>query len=211
MNALVAERSRSQRNRSPSFLKVECKPTQNNADGLDGWGDKQVEHLSSAVYLAFKSHHMNTTSFHRSLTFLALMLVVMICSCDSSQKNSEGNRPSNSSSQEDELMSRLRKKKVMQDYHMVGDLDQDVLAFDDCSVGDYEHFTFKDSRGAVLTFDLNSTNVELCTYDDDFGANRRYINKKFKVIWRDLKLDAHVDSEIMLMDEMKEILYLEEQ
>ena len=165
------------------------------------------------VYLAFKSQHMNTTSILRSVTFLALMLMVMICSCDSFQKNNKGNHQShsNSSSQDDELMSRLRKKKVIPDYHVVGDLDQDVLAFDDCSVGDYEHFTFKDSRGAVLTFDLNSTNVELCTYGDEFGANRRYINKKFKVIWRDLKLDAHVDSEIMLMDEMKEILYLEEQ
>ncbi|MFM7813356.1 MAG: hypothetical protein ACKO66_02440 [Flavobacteriales bacterium] len=154
---------------------------------------------------------MNKICRNYMLSFVVLSIALMTSSCEPSRRHESTSPTSSSESRsddDDELLKRLRNKKVIADYKVVGDLEMDVLTYEDCVVGDAEHFIFKDARGAEYTFDMNSTNTELCDFEG--GPSRKHINKKFKVIWRNLKIKQGVPDDYMLMEEMKEILHLEE-
>ena len=186
------------------------------------WDFNAVIGYFSSLYLIIQHNEspMKHISHFTIFTAIGMAIILLLPSCESSNRrehstsesrgsnSSSESRGSNSSS-DDALMERLRKKKVIADYRAVGDLDSEILTYKDCVVGDAEHFVFRDTRGAEYTFDMNSTDLELC--DLEGGPSRKFIYKKFKVIWRNLRIKEGVPDDFMMMEEMKEILHLEEQ
>lgn len=121
----------------------------------------------------------------------------------------------------------LRNKRLREGYKMIGDVKTDILTFTGFEMGDAAYFIFSNSSGKTISFSGNSTNVELIipmpdslsesvlpseVEPVDTGGNMpnpKYLNKKFRVVWRTVQLDRKPQNEIeFYYQEYDEIIYL---
>lgn len=117
----------------------------------------------------------------------------------------------------DTLMEKLKQEPVPKDFVQVGETMSDTLTYTGFSMGDLGHFTFQDEQGTV--YDFNDTRkspvpliVDAKNPNNDnggFEANPEFVNKKFAVVWRTLKLNRQPNDEMeMYYREYNEMLYL---
>lgn len=100
-------------------------------------------------------------------------------------------------------------------WDVIGGLKTAELTFKDVGFGDLYHIFFVDDKGKEYDFNGNSTKIELDKAaelendDDGIVPNKKYINKRFRVVWRHLKLKYKPRDEMeMYYEEHDEIVYL---
>jgi hypothetical protein len=116
-----------------------------------------------------------------------------------------------------DLLSQLMNVPAGDNYIVKGELKTEILKFKSVNFGDMIHFIFIDNKNKEYDFNGNITKVELdkdaSNPDDEDGyeANRKYVNKRFRVVWRTLKLKNKPKTEMeMYYEEFDEIIYLKQ-
>jgi hypothetical protein len=102
-------------------------------------------------------------------------------------------------------------------WKVVGGLKTAELKYKDVYFGDLFHLIFIDDDKKEYDFNRNRTKIELnkntTTENDEDGLepNKKYLNKKFRVVWRHLKLKNKPKDEMeMYYEEHDEIIYLKQ-
>jgi hypothetical protein len=102
-------------------------------------------------------------------------------------------------------------------WKVVGGLKTAELRYKDVYFGDLYHLIFIGDDKKEYDFNGNRTKIELdknaTTEDDEDGIepNKKYLNKKFRVVWRHLKLKGKPKDEMeMYYEEHDEIVYLKQ-
>lgn len=67
----------------------------------------------------------------------------------------------------------------------VGEMKIKTLKYKSFEVGDFIHHIFVDEDGNE--YDLNSNNTDIQLSKDDVEINKKYLNKKFVVVWRSVR------------------------
>lgn len=169
-----------------------------------------------------------------SILFLAILLVA----CGHSSNKKEDRVAQMSDSMEapapvDTLaltMDALRDRRLPDGYKMVGDLKTDILTYAGFEMSDAAYFIFKNSSGNTISFSGNDTNLELTVPKPDpktesvlpsevkivetggYVPNPKYLNKKFRVIWRSIQLNRKPQNETeFYYQEFDEVIYLKEE
>jgi len=93
----------------------------------------------------------------------------------------------------------------------------DILTFKSVAFGDMIHIFFVDKKNKEYDFggnitkfklDVDATNPE---DEDGYEANKKYVNKKFRVVWRTIKLKNKPKDEMeFYYQEYDEIIYLKQ-
>jgi hypothetical protein len=116
-----------------------------------------------------------------------------------------------------DLLNELKKIPASKGYMTVGDLKTDILKFKSVAFGDIMHYNFIDPKNKEYDFSGNITKVELeqgasnPEDEDGYEANKKYINKNFRVVWRTVKLNHPPKDEMeMYYEEYNEIIYLKQ-
>lgn len=169
----------------------------------------------------------------RNLSFL-LVLFVLGCSqnntsSDSGTNISSGDRTAkidtNNSTKETTqvdslalLLEELKKVPLASTkWKVVGGLKTAELTFKEVAFGDLLHIIFTYDNGEEHDFSANGTDIELFkdatdeNDDDGIVANKKYLNKKFRVVWRHLELDGEPKDEMdMYYQAYDQIIYLKQ-
>jgi hypothetical protein len=116
-----------------------------------------------------------------------------------------------------ELLNNLKTIPTGNDYVIKGNLKTDILKFKSVAFGDMMHIGFVDKKNKEYDFGGNITKIELemgATNPDDedgYEANKKYVNKNFRVVWRTLKLNHKPKDEMEIYyEEYDQIIYLKQ-
>ena len=155
--------------------------------------------------------------------FLICFSFILVCSCNNTSLNKDITTKKNSSIKDSivfknpfsKLITDLDSVSIDKDYIMVGKLNVDTLIFKDVAFGDIEHFYFLNKNNKEIDFSINSTKVKLSIdapeNEDNGGVNKNklFANKRFIVIWRNLKLKSTPKDEFQFYyEQYNEILFL---
>ncbi len=171
--------------------------------------------------------------------FLITLLLCLLVSCGNPSDQSKSKSVQSDDSVEVEArtpvdtlsltLDALRNKPLREGYKRLGDVKTDILTFTGFEMGDAAYFIFTNSSGKTISFSGNDTNVELIIPMPDSLSesvlpsevepvetggnlpNPKYLNKKFRVVWRTVQLDRKPQNEIeFYYQEYDEIIYLKE-
>ena len=118
-----------------------------------------------------------------------------------------------------DLLNELKNTPIKKEYKLKGELGTGVLMFKSMEMGDLLHLQFVDNKKKEFNFNDNITKIELykeatITTDDNQGyeANKKYLNKKFRVVWRTLELKHKPknETETNYYEVYDEIIYLKQ-
>ncbi len=160
----------------------------------------------------------------KKVIYLVLTIIVFSGCVNTSQKNVEKDNDTDtivpsmpSADDEAALLERMSKKPLPENYVMVGELETDTLTYVEFGMGDLAHYIFTDSEDVNYNFNGNESGLSLqidaaepSEENGGYEANPEYLNRKFKVVWRSIKLDKE-PSDVMEMyyQEFDQIIYLE--
>lgn len=113
----------------------------------------------------------------------------------------------------------LRKKRVPGGYQVVDDVKTDLLTYVGFYMNDVPQYTFTNAEGEEFIFSSNDTNFILeiksqnpTKENKGLEANSRYLNKEFRVVWRNLILTHAPQNETEFYNqEVVQIIFLQEQ
>ncbi len=158
--------------------------------------------------------------------YIIIMLFVCAVSCNKhSEKNDSENTPATDSvfqqTTVDTLtltLDALRNKHLPPGYKMTGDLKTDVLSFSGFRMEDAATYVFRNESGDEIIFNGNDTNFPLTvksmhTTENNGGKdpNPVLLNKKFRVVWRRIRLDHKPQNETELYyQQFDQIIYMKE-
>jgi hypothetical protein len=116
------------------------------------------------------------------------------------------------------LLEELKKTPTGEKYKVKGELKTGILKYESMAFGDMLHLTFVDKANKEYEFNGNTTEIELFKdainpSEDNGGyeANKKYLNKTFRVVWRTIQLKHKPKDEIeMYYEEYDEIIYLKQ-
>ncbi len=122
-----------------------------------------------------------------------------------------------------ELLNQLKNIPIGDNYIIKGELKTDILKYKSMEFCDLLHLGFIDKNNKEYDFNGEISKVELykgATNPSDenggfenggYEANKKYLNKNFRVVWRTLKL-KHKPKDVMDMyyEEFNEIIYLKQ-
>ena len=117
-----------------------------------------------------------------------------------------------------ELLDKLKNIPPGDNYIIEGELKTDILKYKSMEFGDLLHLGFIDNKNKEYDFNGNISKIELfkdaanpSEENGGYEANRKYLNKTFRVVWRTLKLKNKPKDEIeMYYEEYDEIIYLKQ-
>jgi hypothetical protein len=117
-----------------------------------------------------------------------------------------------------ELLNQLKNIPPGENYLVIGELKTDILKYKSMEFGDLLHLGFIDKNNKEYDFNNNITKVELykdaANPSDENGgyeANKKYLNKNFRVFWRTVKLKHKPKDEMEMYYEVyDEIIYLKQ-
>lgn len=102
-------------------------------------------------------------------------------------------------------------------WKVVGGLKTAELRYKDVYFGDLYHLIFIGDDKKEYDFNGNNTNIDLdqdATSENDedgYEPNKKYVNKKFRVVWRHLKLKTKPKDEMeWYYEEHDQIVYLKQ-
>ena len=102
-------------------------------------------------------------------------------------------------------------------WKIVGELKTAELKYKDVYFGDLYHLMFVDDKKNEYDFNGNVTKIALDKTatdendEDGIEPNKKYLNKKFRVVWRHLKLIGKPQDEMeMYYEEYDQIIYLKQ-
>ena len=159
------------------------------------------------------------------LILTVLFLLLMVSCGNSSKKNTDETSWDNenvvSHSIIDTLaltLDALRNKRLPEGYKTIGEVKTDILTFIGFRMGDVGYFVFSNESGDEISFSGNDTYLHLTEKSmnptEENGGNDpnpRYLNKKFRTVWRRIQLDHKPQNETELYyQEYDEIIYLKE-
>lgn len=143
-----------------------------------------------------------------------------------SKKNSDSVNDKNGSSDNGsiskdtiaELLSQLKNIPTGENYKVNGELKTNILTYKSMEFGDLLHLGFMDKNNKEYNFNGNISKVELfkeatnaSEENGGYEANKKYLNKNFRVVWRTIKLKNKPKDEIeMYYEEYDEIIYLKQ-
>ncbi len=112
----------------------------------------------------------------------------------------------------------LRQKRLPDRYKQNGDVKTKILSFTGTKMQDIPVYIFKDSMNNELEFNKNSTRFNLLVKskratpeNGGFDPNPAYVNRHFRVVWRNITLVSKPTSEEEYYNqELDEIIYLKE-
>ena len=119
----------------------------------------------------------------------------------------------------DDLLKELKKIPPIKGYKVNGELETGVLKYKSMEFGDLLHLIFVDDQKKEYDFNENMTKIELYTEaknpnegNQGLEANKKYINKKFRVVWRTLQLKQKPkdETEMNYYEVYDEIIYLKQ-
>jgi hypothetical protein len=118
----------------------------------------------------------------------------------------------------EKLLEDLKKTPTRKNYNVKGELKTDILKYNSMFFGDMLHLTFVDNANKEYEFNGNTTEIELfkdavnpSVDNGGYEANKKYLNKTFRVVWRTIKLNHKPKDEIeMYYEEYDEIIYLKQ-
>lgn len=100
-------------------------------------------------------------------------------------------------------------KKIPVDKSLsVGEMKIKTLKYKSFEVGDFIHHIFVDEYGNE--YDLNSNNTDIKLSEDDVEINKKYLNKKFVVVWRSVQQKNPAKDDSFGDYVWNEILYLKQ-
>ncbi len=116
------------------------------------------------------------------------------------------------------LLEELKKMPTGENYKVNGELKTGTLRYKSMGFGDLLHLFFVDNNNKEYEFNGNTTEVELfkeaVNQSDENGgyeANKKYLNKTFRVVWRTIQLKHKPQDEIeMYYEKYDEIIYLKQ-
>ena len=116
-----------------------------------------------------------------------------------------------------ELLNQLKNIPPGDNYIVKGELKTDILKFKSVDFGDMIHFGFVNNKNEEYDFGGNITKIELekgttnPEDEDGYEANKKYVDKNFRVVWRTIKLKNEPTNEMeMYYEEFDQIIYLKQ-
>jgi len=116
------------------------------------------------------------------------------------------------------LLEDLKKTPAGENYKVKGELQTGILKYESMAFGDMLHLTFVDNKNKEYEFNGNITEIELfkdavnpSVDNGGYEANKKYLNKTFRVVWRTIQLKHKPKNDIeMYYEEYDEIIYLKQ-
>ena len=118
-----------------------------------------------------------------------------------------------------DLLNELKNTPINKEYKLKGELGTGILNFKSMELGDLLHLRFIDNEKKEYDFNGNITKIELykeatSPSEDNQGyeVNKKYLNKKFRVVWRTLELKNKPknETETNYYEVYDEIIYLKQ-
>ena len=118
-----------------------------------------------------------------------------------------------------DLLNELKNTPINKEYKLKGELGTGILNFKSMELGDLLHLRFIDNEKKEYDFNGNITKIELYKEatspsedNQGFEVNKKYLNKKFRVVWRTLELKHKPknETETNYYEVYDEIIYLKQ-